>query len=249
MAEEVRSMDIRGRKLMIAIPAYDGKLNIKTAFALADLVVKASQYGVQIQLSHLSGCSLITKARNMLAANFLESDCTDLLFVDADIVVNPEAVIRLLALSTDKDITAGMYTRRAEDKKFFLDVYLDEDNALEFDNNGMLRALNVATGFMLIRRHVLEKLAANHPEWTYFNDTYQRNESAIFDFSLVNGQYIGEDYTFCARARAEGFTVFIDPDITLPHVGSQEYYRDFRTDVVDWLIKNHCTPKLKVANG
>ncbi len=34
-------MNIAGRKLMIAIPAYDGKLNIKTSFALADLVVKA----------------------------------------------------------------------------------------------------------------------------------------------------------------------------------------------------------------
>ncbi len=67
-------MDVAGRKLMIAIPAYDGKLNIKTSFALADLVVKASQFGVRVQLSHLSGCSLITKARNILVANFLESD-------------------------------------------------------------------------------------------------------------------------------------------------------------------------------
>jgi hypothetical protein len=39
MPEETRPMDIAGRKLMIAIPAYDGKLNIKTSFALADLVV------------------------------------------------------------------------------------------------------------------------------------------------------------------------------------------------------------------
>ncbi len=249
MAEEARPMDIAGRKLMIAIPAYDGKLNIKTSFALADLVVKASKFGVQVQLSHLSGCSLITKARNILAANFLESDCTDMLFVDADIVVDAESVLRLLALSTGKDITAGMYTRRAEDRKFFLDIYIDQNNTLEFDDYGMLRVENVATGFMMIQRHVLEKMVQNHPEWKYFNDTYNRDEFCLFDFELSNGQYIGEDYTFCKRARADGFTVFIDPEITLPHVGSQEYHRSFKESVLMPLIEQHCTPKLKVVNG
>ena len=53
MAEEARPMDIAGRKLMIAIPAYDGKLNIKTSFALADLVVKASKFGVQLFVSEV----------------------------------------------------------------------------------------------------------------------------------------------------------------------------------------------------
>jgi hypothetical protein len=212
-------------------------------------VVKASHFGVQVQLSHLSGCSLITKARNILVASFLESDCTDLLFVDADIVVDADSVLRLLALSTGKDITAGMYTRRAEDRKFFLDIYTDKANALEFDQHGMLRVENVATGFMMIQRHVLEKMIASHPEWTYFNDVYNRNESALFDFELTNGQYVGEDYTFCKRARADGFTVFIDPEITLPHVGSQEYHRSFKEAVLMPLIEQHCTPKLKVANG
>lgn len=242
-------MTIAGRKLMIAIPAYDGKLNIKSAFALADLIPKAAQYGVQVHLAHLSGCSLITKARNVLVANFLESECTDLLFVDADLVINAEAVLRLLALSTNKDITAGMYTRRAEDRKFFLDIYTNKDNELELDENGMLRVKNVATGFMMIGRHVLEGMKERHPEWTYFNDFYNRKESALFDFSLVNGEYIGEDYTFCARARADGYTVFVDPEITIPHVGSQEYFRSFKDDVFLPLLQEHCTPKLKVANG
>ena len=249
MAEETRPMDVAGRKLMIAIPAYDGKLNIKTSFALADLVVKASKFGVQVQLSHLSGCSIITKARNILAANFLESDCTDMLFVDADIVVDAESVLRLLALSTGKDITAGMYTRRAEDKKFFLDIYTDANSALEFDKHGLLRVENVATGFMMIQRHVLVGMVAARPELKYFNDTYNRDEYALFDFELAEGQYFGEDYTFCRRARANGFTIFVDPEITLPHVGSQEYHRSFKDAVLTPLLEQHCTPKLKVVNG
>jgi hypothetical protein len=68
-----------------------------------------------------------------LVADFLKSDAETLLFVDADVVITVDAVLRLLALSIDKDITAGIYPRRGMDRKFFLDYYLDEQGALEFD--------------------------------------------------------------------------------------------------------------------
>ena len=216
-----KSFDLVGRKLMVAIPCYDGRLNIKTAFALAALVPKLDKMGVQIQLSHLSGCSIITKARNALVTKFMDSDCTDLLFVDSDVIITPEDVIRLLALSGGKDITAGSYPRRADDRKFFLDFYLNDDGELEFDENGLMRVNNVA-------------------------DTH---ESAVFDFAIVDGNYIGEDYLFCQRARAEGFTVFLDTDISLPHVGTTEFYRNFAEDAMKPLLAEHGKKRLKVANG
>jgi hypothetical protein len=98
-------------------------------------------------------------------------------------------------------------------------------------------------------RAVLEKMIEARPELKYFNDTYNRDEYALFDFELAEGQYFGEDYTFCRRARANGFTIFVDPEITLPHVGSQEYHRSFKDTVLMPLIEQHCTPKLKVVNG
>jgi hypothetical protein len=244
-----KSFDLVGRKLMVAIPCYDGRLNIKTAFALAALVPKLDKMGVQIQLSHLSGCSIITKARNALVTKFMDSDCTDLLFVDSDVIITPEDVIRLLALSGGKDITAGSYPRRADDRKFFLDFYLNDDGELEFDENGLMRVNNVATGFMMIQRHVLETLITNHPEWKYYNNVDDTHESAVFDFAIVDGNYIGEDYLFCQRARAEGFTVFLDTDISLPHVGTTEFYRNFAEDAMKPLLAEHGKKRLKVANG
>jgi hypothetical protein len=35
-----KSFNLIGRKLMIAIPCYDGKVNVRTAFAIAELVPK-----------------------------------------------------------------------------------------------------------------------------------------------------------------------------------------------------------------
>ena len=249
MADTEKSINLAGRKLMVCVPAYDSKLNIDSAFALANLAVKAGNLGVKLYLTHISGCSLITKARNGLVADFLESDADSMLFIDADVVVNADAILRLFALSLDKDITAGIYPRRGSDRKFFLDYHLDDKGALEFDANGLLRISRIGTGFMMIQRHVLETMVAKHPEWAYDNNVANRTEHAIFDLAIVNGEYYGEDYLFCDRAAADGFTVFLDPSISLPHVGSEKFTRDFEEDVLKPLLEQHCTPVLKVVNG
>jgi hypothetical protein len=83
---EVKQTSLLGRKLFIGIPCYDGKVNIKTAYALAQLMPEAMRLGVAVTLSDISNCSIITLARNSLVAEFLKTDCTDLLFIDADVV-------------------------------------------------------------------------------------------------------------------------------------------------------------------
>jgi hypothetical protein len=245
MADEERPMNVAGRKLMIAIPAYDGKLNIKSAFALAELVPQAAKYGVEIQLSQVSGCSIITKARNALVGEFMRSNCTDLLFVDADVIVNADAILRLLALSTNKDVTAGIYPRRASDRRFFLDFYVDENNELVIDENGMVQVIHIGTGFMMIRRHVLEQMIAAHPEWKYTGNDGVSKDSAVFEFAVIDGEYIGEDYLFCRRAIEHGFSIYLDPSISLPHIGTEAFSRNFMEDVMIPLRQ----PKLKVSNG
>jgi len=71
--------------------------------------------------------------------------------------------------------------------------------------------------------------------------------SAVFDFAIVDGKYVGEDYLFCDRATQMGFTVYIDVDISLPHVGSNEFSRNFREEVVMPMLENIHQSKLKVA--
>ena len=245
MADELRPVNLQGRKLMIAIPAYDGKLNIKSAFALARLAQMAPSYGIKLYLSHLSGCSLITQARNSLVADFLKTDADAILFLDSDVIVSPEAVLRLFALSIGKDVTAGIYPRRGSDRKFFVDMPTDEHKRLMFDESGLLQINRIGTGFMMIQRHVIEGMIAKHPEWGYENNVDKRTDYALFDFCIKDGQYFGEDYTFCDRARADGYSIYLDPSISLPHVGTEEFTRDFEEDVLKPLMR----PDLKVANG
>ena len=245
MAEK-KQVDLTGRKLFVGIPAYDGKLNIKTAFSLAQLMPMAMQLGVGVYLSDLSNCSIITMARNALVAEFLKTDATELLFIDADVVVKPDDILRLMAQSGGKDITAGAYPRRLKEKKFFTDVYWTEDGNVEMDGS-LLRVERVGTGFMLIQRHVIEKMIAAHPEWEY--EDKKGPSYAVFDFDLKDKYYMGEDYLFCDRATEMGFKIYLDSEISLPHVGSMEFTSDFAEEALKPLLESLHKAKLKVANG
>ena len=247
MAEH-KQASLVGRKLFIGIPCHDGRLNVKTAFNLAQLMPDAMRLGVAVTLSDISNCSIITLARNSLVNEFLKTDCTELLFVDSDVVATSDDILRLMAQSGGKDITAGTYPRRAKDKKFFTDLYFDENDELEFDGS-MMRVKRIGTGFMLIQRHVIEKMAEAHPEWSYKNKPTGERMAALFDFDIVDDQYVGEDYLFCDRAAEMGFTVHVDVDISLPHIGSEYFTRNFREEVVVPLLQGIRESRLKVVNG
>ena len=245
MADEKR-VSLEGRKLFVAIPTYDGKLSIKLAYTLAALMPLAMQHGMSVKLGHVSGCSIITMARNMLVDQFLDSECTDLLFIDSDVLAKPEDILRLMAQSGDKDVTAGSYPRRAKDKKFFMDLYFDDNGELEFDG-AMMRIQRVGTGFMLIRRHVIERIAANSDK--YLGQDGVGQVANVFEFSMQDGKFVGEDYTFCDKARIEGYKVWLDVEISLPHVGQEEFTNDFKNEVLVPLLEDIRKSKLKVANG
>lgn len=245
MSEQKR-VSLEGRKLFIGIPTYDGKLSIKLAYTLAALMPLAMQHGMSVKLGHVSGCSIITMARNMLVDQFLNSECTDLLFIDSDVIAQPGDILRLMAQSGDKDVTAGSYPRRSKDKMFFMDLYFNEDNELEFDG-AMMRIQRVGTGFMLIRRHVIEEVA-NQSE-KYLGQDGIGQVANVFEFSMLDGKFVGEDYTFCDKARSLGYKIWLDVEISLPHVGQEEFTNDFKKEVITPLLADIQRSKLKVANG
>ena len=105
------------------------------------------------------------------------------------------------------------------------------------------------TGFMLIKRHVIEALIDEHPEWSVENRQGDGYVSAVFDFAIKDGKYIGEDYLFCDRATEAGFKVWVDVEINLPHIGVDSFERNFVDDVVLPLIEQERKKNLKVANG
>jgi hypothetical protein len=234
------SFNLAGRKVMIGLPSYDYKVSSKLAISLASFCVQATQHGVDVQICNISGCSVVSRVRNLIASDFLSSECTDLMFIDSDINFNAEDIFRLMAWNTDpkKGIVAGIPVARKKGQVYFSTLDTDEDDSILMDKMGLVRAKRVATAFMMIRREVFESLKEAHPEWVYHDEKKVGDEMiAFFDFALKDGNYIGEDYLFCDRAREQGFEVWIDPTIKLGHMGTIEFEGSFGEEFLYPLIR------------
>jgi hypothetical protein len=235
------SFSLAGRKIMLGLPTYDFKVTAKLAISLADFCVQATKYGVDIQICNISGCSVVSRVRNLIAKDFLDSDCTDLMFIDSDINFNASDIFRLMAWNIDpkKGIVAGIPVARKKGKTYISTLDTDEEENILMNHMGLVKAKRVATAFMLIRREVFEKMYEAHPEWRYHDEKKIGDEMiAFFDFALKDGNYIGEDFLFCDRARELGFEVWIDPTIKLGHVGVEEFAGAFGEDYLYPLMRS-----------
>ena len=229
-----KGYDLAGRSVFIALPSYDFKVSLKLAISLARFAQQAQQHGIDIQIGSICGCSVVSRARNLLAQDMLDSDCTDLMFIDSDINFEAADVFRLLAWTSDpeKGIVAGVPRTRSTTKTYIATLDQDDNGELTMNSMGLVRAKRVATAFMMVRRDVFETLDAAHPEWRYYDERTERSVPCMFDFMKTDEGYIGEDYLFCDRAREVGFEVWVDPTIKLGHMGVQEYEGEFGTDVL-----------------
>jgi len=225
---------LAGRSLFIAIPAYDFKVSLKLAVSLARFTQVAPQHGIDVQIGSVCGCSVVSRARNLLVQDLIESPCTDLLFIDSDINFAPEDVLRLMAWTSEphRDIVAGVPRVRSTDPVYITRLSQDSNNQITMDSMGLVKAERVATAFMMVKREVFEGLIAAHPDWTYYDVRSERTVPCLFDFKLAEEGYIGEDFLFCDRARELGYEVWVDPTIKLGHMGVQEYMGDFGKDIL-----------------
>ena len=196
MAFEVKVSieELRKRKLFLATPMYGGNCVGMYTRAVADLAAICAKYGIPLQLYFLFNESLITRARNYCADEFLRSDATHMLFIDSDIGFNPQDVLALLAMQdedSDYDVIGAPYPKKCiswEKIKMAVDKGVaDEDpNKLEkfvgdyvFNpRNGQreipigepVEVMEMGTGFMMIRRKTFDKYKEVFPHLHYKPD-------------------------------------------------------------------------------
>ena len=110
MELKVELGELQKRRLFVATPMYGGQCAGMYTRSIADLTAICARYQVQVQLYFLFNESLITRARNYCADEFMRSNATHMMFIDSDIGFDPNDVIALLALMTeesDYDVMGG----------------------------------------------------------------------------------------------------------------------------------------------
>ena len=138
----------------------------------------------------------IVTARNMARAYMLRMDATHLLFVDADVVVQPDGLQKLLAL--DHPLCGGLVPGRGADNDLH---YVFGDQRPVPEHPDVIECTHGTCGYMLIRRDVLSTLS--------------------FRFGASReapGMALSEDPAFCSDAFLNGFgRYWIHRSVTAEH--------------------------------
>jgi hypothetical protein len=86
---QIKLEDLRKRKIFLAVPMYAGISHGIFVRSAIELSSQCAQLGIALQIYFLFNESLITRARNYCVDEFMNSDCTHLMFIDSDIGFNP----------------------------------------------------------------------------------------------------------------------------------------------------------------
>lgn len=208
---------------LFAVPTLSHSVTLEFFRSYCQTSALLKTAGITHSIITLAGDCYLAKARNRLAYRFLAEhpDTTDLFFLDDDIGWEPEAVLRLL--EAPEDIVAGVYPQRQDKLNFPVEWHTE--NGMMLERDGRFRALAVPTGFLRIKRHVLEKMAAASQTYTEESVGGQiLTIHEIFRMGASGGKWWGEDIEFCNRWTQEfGGEIWVDPDITFTHSGRKQW--------------------------
>lgn len=187
---------------------------------------------------------IVGKARSVIVEDFLNSPQGDVLwFVDDDVLPPAHAGV-LIDQALQYGIVSGVYYNRHSPytPQFYKLSALPEEEGMyepiiDYPDTGMVHSDAAGFGCMAIRRDVLVKMKELHEQrmgeafevlarvleksgrarqQLEYIARYARNMSPWFEFLDLKG----EDFYFCERAKAAGFSIWTNVDVKCTHLGT-----------------------------
>lgn len=214
--------------VLFATPCLDGKIDLDFFHSYFHTCVALANKGITQFIRFQAGICFIDHARNVLCHQFLNEfpDATDLFFIDDDIGWHSDGVLRLL--EHDEDIVGGVYPLKQDKVGFPIDLEFDHERQRFVEKNGLLQASFLPTGFMRLKRHAVELMAADQPTYPHHRaDGVTENIKNIFHTGYLDGQRWGEDVDFANRWKAKGGRMWVDPEVVLSHAGRKRWTASF----------------------
>jgi hypothetical protein len=239
-----------GYKIMVCTPCHSD-VSMHYTQAVLKFQLECMKKNIMVSFSLLKS-SLVTQGRNLCVAEFLNhKDNYDyLLFIDSDISFKSETIFKMI--EADKDIIACPYPMKMfETDKMWkkikeTDMVKSEKDLLSSGymypikigknelivDKGVMQVTHAPTGCMLIKRNVIDKLIAKHPELEIYQPTVINNKETkkenfynLFDtlHDPETKRYFGEDFGFCQRWTDIGGKVYVYVMDHISHIGDHEY--------------------------
>jgi hypothetical protein len=217
---------LRTTRAHLAMPCYGGMLTESTFMSYIKWANTARQLGIDWTLETMVNESLISRARNTLTAKFLEMpESSHLMFIDADIGWEPWHL--LVLLNRDVDVIGGLYPMKTMPIKWVVNGF----NGAEEGTDGLQEVSKAGTGFLLMKKHVFEKMNSHPAVKRYNNDIgldpkYDQYLKTYFDTAVRQNRYYSEDWTMCENWRDLGGKIWVDKRVLLRHTGTYTFCQE-----------------------
>jgi hypothetical protein len=195
-----KTVAVEDYNVYVATPAYDGKVDVDYAISMAEAAYCAPLFGVKVSASMMGNGAFIDLARNIFVKKFLEeeTDCTHIFFIDSDLKFPANAFIGLIR--SGQPICAGVYQRRQKLVNFPVKYAPHPELGgmwIETDSMDIpwIMAERVPTGFLCIRRDIIEEMAAEANQLVIHGQEGTIPE-LFYTFIDQENRFVGEDFAF-----------------------------------------------------
>lgn len=205
--------------LVIGLPIMRGQLESEFFHSL--FAARRHLYEHGIPHNVLSNeCSLISASRDTIAEQYMKGTKAEFfMWIDSDIQFPVYGITRLV--NRNLDVVGGVYYHKDPTASPTVYKFTDDDKYRCYGDftvmNDIFECDAIGTGFMMIRRNVLEAFTAE----------VTKTLGTPFQMGCApDGMQEGEDLSFCRRVKKLGFKIWADPTIPLSHIGRCAYTRE-----------------------
>jgi hypothetical protein len=218
MTYYVRGSESSPSDVFIATPSRGGQPHSNYVYSLAKTMMSLAAKGITADYCLHSWDCHVDDSRNTILRQFMETECPILLFIDDDVGWEVEAFLKIL--SHDEDIVVACYPLKQDDEDY--PVRVPAETALVARDDGLVEVEGAGTGFMAIKRPVIEKMLEINKHRRFRGRT-GLEQTIVFERTFIEGHRWSGDLNFCREWRAQGGTVCVDPEMTLTHQGMKTW--------------------------
>lgn len=207
---------------MILTPAYGGMVTAGFHRSLLTSTIELLAEGIALESEILENQSLLPLARNTLLNEAYKRKPDDIIWIDTDMVWEPDTLRQLL--KHDVDVVGSACRKKIPDNVQF-NFQLFKEKSFEPDEKGLIEVRRLGTGFLRMSRKAYTHLWENDKKY----EVQGVMGSNVFEIGIWQGrELLSEDFIVCEKLIERGFKVFMDPNLTVGHVGTFNYWADVK---------------------
>lgn len=217
-------------KLLVCTPIFDSYVPVMYMQRYLETIPVLMQHNIEFSLLTESRF-VINVSRSVCARKAMENGFDKILFIDSDIIWNPEDVLRLCL--SKHEIVGGAYPFRAHPIKLNIQPVPDSVqgpmDSNEFvrkfaDENGEIEVEKIPTGFLKIDVSVFRKMMPHMQSFRHkdpmLSDEFR--EKLFFPFGISkDGYLLTEDWAFCEEVKKLGYKLYWNSKVVVDHFGTQ----------------------------